>query len=104
MIPGLFGIMPCFCRKCGGSCLLFCIWDIMNAFRALHPVENGYTYWDYGGGAFQNDLGMRIDYLLLSAQAADRLASCRVDRELRKQNKPSDHTPLIVELNKKKND
>ena len=75
-----------------------------DAFRALHPVENGYTYWDYGGGAFQNDLGMRIDYLLLSAQAADRLASCRVDRELRKQNKPSDHTPLIVELNKKKND
>ena len=69
-----------------------------DAFRTLHPRENGYTYWDYGGGAFQNDWGMRIDYFLLSPQATDCLLACEVDKSIRGQNKPSDHTPLVIEL------
>ncbi len=69
-----------------------------DAFRCLHRRTNGYTYWDYGGGAFQNDLGMRIDYLFLSPNAADLLKSCEVDKEPRRKNKPSDHTVLKAEL------
>lgn len=70
-----------------------------DAFRALYPLPlNGYTYWDYAGGAFQNDTGMRIDYLFLSPKAADRLISCEVDKHPRGQSKPSDHTALVAEL------
>lgn len=62
-------------------------------------AENGYTYWDYAGGAFANDLGLRIDYQLLSPKAADRLEKCWVDKTLRRGTKPSDHTVLMTELN-----
>ena len=69
------------------------------AFRALHPDERGaYTFWDYQGGAFQLDHGIRIDHLLLSPQAADRLVGCTIDKNPRRQPKASDHTPVIVEL------
>ena len=60
--------------------------------------DNGYTYWDYGGGAFASDLGLRIDYLLLSPKAADKLDKCWVDKAPRRMTKPSDHAPLIAEL------
>lgn len=69
-----------------------------DAFRLLHPQEKGYTFWDYAGQAFLADNGMRIDYMMLSPQAADRLSSCEVDKNPRRGSKPSDHTPLIVEL------
>ncbi|MBQ8661474.1 MAG: exodeoxyribonuclease III [Alphaproteobacteria bacterium] len=69
-----------------------------DAFRLLHPQENGYTYWDYAGAALQNDFGMRIDYLFLSPDAADRLKSCEVDKAPRLGGKPSDHTVLKAEL------
>lgn len=69
-----------------------------DAFRSLCPDENGYTFWDYSGNALAADFGMRIDYIFLSAPAADRLLSCRVDKKPRQTAKPSDHTPLIAEL------
>jgi len=69
-----------------------------DAFRTLHPHDNGYTYWDYAGAALQNDLGMRIDYLLLSPDAVDRLQECCVDKSPRTGIKPSDHTVLKAEL------
>lgn len=69
-----------------------------DAFRMLHQTETAYTYWDYAGGAFQNDQGLRIDYLLLSPLAADALISCFVDKSPRRGDKPSDHTPLTAEL------
>lgn len=58
--------------------------------------ENGYTYWDYVGGAFAADLGLRIDYLWLSPKAADRLEKCWVDKSPRRREKPSDHTALCA--------
>lgn len=61
--------------------------------------ENGYTYWDYAGGAFASDLGLRIDYLMLSPKAADKLEKCWVDKSPRRASKPSDHTPLIADIN-----
>lgn len=57
-----------------------------------------YTFWDYQAGAWQRNNGIRIDHVLLSPQAADLLQSARIDREVRTQEKPSDHVPVIVEL------
>jgi exodeoxyribonuclease-3 len=50
-------------------------------------------------GAWPKNNGIRIDHALLSPQAADRLLSCRIDRAPRGWEKPSDHTPLIIQLN-----
>ena len=68
------------------------------AFRALHPNERAYTFWDYQAGSWQQDKGLRIDHFLLSPEAADRLVSCGIDRAPRGQEKASDHTPVIVEI------
>jgi len=69
-----------------------------DAFRSLHKQETGYTFWDYAGGALQNDMGMRIDYLWLNAYALDRLIDIEVDKSVRLMAKPSDHTVLKAEL------
>jgi exodeoxyribonuclease-3 len=72
---------------------------LTDAFKALHPVETHcYTFWDYQAGAWQKDNGIRIDHLLLSPQAADRLTACQIDRKPRGQEKASDHTPIWCEL------
>jgi exodeoxyribonuclease III len=68
------------------------------AFRALHPKTHAYTYWDYQGIAWSADRGLRIDHLLLSPQAADRLNACEIDRKPRGKEKASDHTPIWCEL------
>ena len=68
---------------------------------ALRAVEGGggvYTFWDYQAGAWQRNNGIRIDHALLSPQAADRLAGVSVHRDVRAWDKPSDHVPLVVEL------
>lgn len=69
-----------------------------DAFRTLHPVQNGYTFWDYAGKAYEQDMGMRIDYLFLSPHMADKLKSVSVDKSLRMGDKPSDHTPLVSDF------
>ena len=71
---------------------------LTDGFRTLHPETVAFTYWDYQGGAWQRDLGLRIDHLLLSPQAADRLTACEIDKAPRKKEKPSDHTPIWCEL------
>lgn len=68
------------------------------AFRALHSELGRFSWWDYRGGGWQKDHGVRIDHLLLSPQAADRLTACDIDRTPRGWEKPSDHTPVWVEL------
>lgn len=69
-----------------------------DAFRSLHPDDQGYTFWDYSGNALAADFGMRIDYLFLNAVAADCLTSCNVDKSPRLAPKSSDHTALIAEF------
>ena len=70
-----------------------------DAFRSLHVGEIGhFTFWDYFRQAFQNNRGIRIDHFLLSRTLADRLEGCEIDKEPRAQEKPSDHTPIIVTL------
>jgi exodeoxyribonuclease III len=69
------------------------------AFRACHDEPHRYTFWDYQAGAFQKNQGLRIDHLLLSPQAADRLVTCDIDASPRAWEKPSDHVPIWLELN-----
>ena len=69
-----------------------------DALRARHPHEVIYTYWDYQAGAWQRDDGVRIDHLLLSPEAVDRLGVVGVDKTPRGLEKPSDHTPIWCEL------
>jgi exodeoxyribonuclease-3 len=67
-----------------------------DAIRARYPDGAVYTFWDYTAGCWQRDAGFRIDHLLLSAQAADRLLDAGVDKEYRGREKASDHAPTWV--------
>lgn len=67
-------------------------------FRALHPQQHDYSFWDYQAGAWQQDKGIRIDHFLLSPEATDRAGDCTIDRHPRGKEKASDHTPVIVEI------
>ena len=70
-----------------------------DSLRALHPTEEQlYTLWDYTAGAWQRDAGFRIDHLLCSPPAADRLAAAGVDKWARGEEKASDHAPTWVQL------
>ena len=68
-----------------------------DAVRASTP-EAVYTFWDYQAMSWQRNNGIRIDHLLLSPQATDRLAGVRIDKHVRGWDKPSDHVPVIVDL------
>ncbi len=71
---------------------------VTEAYRAIHPKEIAYTYWDFQRGAWQKDDGLRIDHLLLSPPAADRLGNVGIDRTMRGKQRPSDHVPIWCEL------
>ncbi|MGH2974602.1 MAG: exodeoxyribonuclease III [Solirubrobacterales bacterium] len=66
--------------------------------RDRWPNERVFTYWDYRAGMFHRDLGMRIDLVLASSPVADRVRAAWVDRQARKGSGPSDHAPVIVDL------
>ena len=70
-----------------------------DALRTVHPDEPRlYTFWDYQAGALARDAGFRIDHLLLSPQAADRLLGAEVHKWARAEEKASDHAPVAIEL------
>ena len=69
-----------------------------DALRSVNRHGGIWTYWDYQAGAWPQDHGFRIDHLLLSAPAADRLINAGVDRSVRGAEKASDHAPTWVEL------
>ena len=81
-----------------GAFFKLCNAGYMDALRAIHPTGAHYTYWDYQAGAWQRDNGVRIDHLLLSPEAGDRLVTVGVDKAPRGLEKPSDHTPIWCEL------
>jgi exodeoxyribonuclease-3 len=66
--------------------------------RDRWPAQRVFTYWDYRAGMFHKDLGMRIDLVLASAPVAGRVRAAWVDRHARKGTGPSDHAPVIVDL------
>jgi exodeoxyribonuclease-3 len=72
---------------------------LTDAIRAVSDDPGLYSFWDYQAGAFQKDDGIRIDHVMLSPQAADRLRDAGIDRHVRGWEKPSDHVPVYVDLN-----
>ena len=70
----------------------------IDAVRACNDQPGLYSFWDYQAGAFQRNNGIRIDHLLLSPQAQDRLRTTSIRKEVRSWDKPSDHVPVIVDL------
>ncbi len=68
------------------------------AFSSLHTSAHRYSYWDYQRGAWPKDNGVRIDHLLLSPHAADRLQEAGIDKGPRGKEKASDHTPVWCTL------
>lgn len=69
-----------------------------DAYMQADGRKNQYTFWDYQGGAWPRDRGVRIDHLMLSPQAADRLRSVEIYREARALEKPSDHVPIFADF------
>ncbi len=71
---------------------------LTDALRAVSDAGGLYSFWDYQAGAWQKDNGIRIDHLMLSPQAADKLVDAGIDRHVRAWEKPSDHVPVWVDL------
>ena len=71
---------------------------LVDVVRERWPDERVFSYWDYRAGMFHRDLGMRIDLVLASRPVADRVRAAWVDRQARKGKLPSDHAPVIVDL------
>jgi exodeoxyribonuclease-3 len=71
---------------------------LFDAYRALHEEAGRYSWWDYRGGDFRNNRGLRIDYLFLTEPLRPRLTSAQIDTEPRREPKPSDHAPVVIEL------
>jgi len=69
-----------------------------DAYLQADGAPGAYTFWDYQAGAWQRNNGIRIDHALLSPQAVDRLRGVTIHKDVRGWEKPSDHVPLMVEL------
>ncbi|MCB9882136.1 MAG: exodeoxyribonuclease III [Planctomycetes bacterium] len=69
---------------------------LVDGLRHFHPEGRTYTWWDYRKGAFRRDLGLRIDHMLLSPPALAACRSIEVDKSSRKDDRPSDHAPVVA--------
>jgi exodeoxyribonuclease III len=71
---------------------------LTDAIRVRDPSPGVYTFWDYQAGAWERNNGIRIDHVMLSPQAADRLEETGIDKAVRGREKPSDHVPVWVRI------
>jgi len=69
---------------------------LIDLFRALHKEEKIFSWWDYRGGAFRRNWGMRIDHILVTPSLKEIATDCLIDITTRKLKKPSDHAPVIA--------
>ena len=69
-----------------------------DAYRYIHPDKEGYTFWDYTSGAWQKNNGMRIDHFLVSNSIINLVKDVKINKFPRGRQKPSDHTPIEIEL------
>ena len=69
-----------------------------DAYRYIHPDKEGYTFWDYTSGAWQKNNGMRIDHFLVSNSLINIVKNVQINKFPRGRQKPSDHTPIEIEL------
>ncbi|MBO1358763.1 exodeoxyribonuclease III [Acetobacter sacchari] len=99
LAPGALSATDALVRPESRAAFRRLLWlGLTDAVRALHPDENCYTFWDYQAGAWNRDLGIRIDHALLSPRVAERLAAAAPDRDERAKPQPSDHVPVLMEL------
>ena len=73
-------------------------WGLVDVFRELRPEAGLFSWWDYRAGKFHKGEGMRIDLVLASRSVADRATFALIDRNARKGKLPSDHAPVVVDL------
>jgi len=71
---------------------------LVDAFRAKHPEAKEFSWWDYRMGAYKRNWGLRIDLALVTPKLFARVTDVRIDRGPREQDRPSDHTPVIVDI------
>lgn len=71
---------------------------LIDAFRLFEQPEKSYSWWDYRQMAFRRNRGLRIDHILVGPAVRTRVRGCSIDREMRKREQPSDHAPVIAEL------
>jgi exodeoxyribonuclease-3 len=71
---------------------------LTDAFRVNNTSSGEYTFWDYQAGCWPQNKGIRIDHFLLTPLLTDRLVNCTIDKNPRALDKPSDHTPIIIEI------
>ncbi len=71
---------------------------LYDAYRINDKSAEKYTFWDYQAGAWQKDNGLRIDHFLLCPHLVDKLISCTINKEPRSWERPSDHTPITIEI------
>lgn len=73
-------------------------WGLVDSYRTRHPDQKGYSWWDYRLGAFRKNHGLRIDLALITPPLAARCADAWIDVRPRELQRPSDHTPIVLEL------
>jgi exodeoxyribonuclease-3 len=74
-------------------------WGFTDTFRQLCDEPEQYTFWDYRmRGSLSRNRGWRLDHIMATASLSDALFSCRIDKEPRFADRPSDHTPIIAEF------
>jgi len=73
-------------------------WGFTDAFRTQYDDEKLYSWWDYRAGDFHQGRGLRIDLVLVSTPLVDRVTYALIDRNARKGKQPSDHAPVIVDI------
>jgi exodeoxyribonuclease-3 len=71
---------------------------LKDSFRLFDQPDKSYTWWDYRMNQFKRNMGLRIDHILVTEPLATRCRSCTIDREVRAQERPSDHAPVLLEL------
>ncbi len=71
---------------------------LQDSFRLFERAEKSYSWWDYRMHAFRRNMGLRIDHILLSEALAQACTRCVIDKEPRKLERPSDHTPVVAEV------
>ena len=70
----------------------------IDTFRLFEQPERSFSWWDYRAAAFRRNRGLRIDLILATGGLAERCTSCRIDRDARARERPSDHTPVMAEF------
>jgi len=71
---------------------------LQDSFRLFDQAEKSFSWWDYRMNGFKRNLGLRIDHILLSRQLASLCKSCVIDRAMRAKERPSDHAPVVAEI------